>query len=135
MKDIIIKLWTKFRRFITYGFVGCINTLIDFLTFTLAGELLGLSAGLSQAVGYSCGVICSFTLNRRLTFRDGTSPLWQQTLLFILVNVISLVLSSLFIQFMHNAGLNRYIAKIIDVGVFTVFNFLAYKLVVFRVKN
>lgn len=135
MKQFILEVFAKLKQFITYGIVGCVNTLVDFVMFTLAGEVFGLGAGLSQAIGYSCGVICSFVLNRRITFRNGTRPFWQQMLLFLAVNAVSLVCSSLLIELLHDAGMNRYLAKIIDVVIFTLFNFFAYKLVVFREKN
>ncbi len=135
MKKTILGLFVKLKQFITFGIVGCVNTLVDFAAFTLVGEVFGLRAGLSQAIGYSCGVMCSFVLNRRVTFRSGTRPFWQQMLLFVLVNAVSLVCSSFLIELMNGAGLNRYLAKIIDVAIFTLFNFFVYKLVVFRDKN
>ncbi len=135
MKEFILGVFTKLKQFITYGLVGCVNTLIDFVMFTLAGEVFGLGAGLSQAIGYSCGVISSFVLNHNITFRNGTRPFWQQALLFFSINVVSLVCSSLLIQLLHDAGMNRYLAKIIDIAIFTFFNFFAYKLVVFREKD
>lgn len=135
MKELILKAFARLKQFITYGLVGCVNTLVDFAVFTLAGELFGLGDGLSQAVGYSCGVISSFVLNRRVTFRRGGRPLWQQAVLFAAVNAVSLVCSSLLIELMTGCGVNRYLAKAADVVIFTLFNFFAYKLVVFREKK
>lgn len=132
MKELIKKLFFKFRQIISFCFVGCVNTLVDFLCFTVASAVLGLAPWLSQAVGYSCGIVCSFVLNRSLTFRDGTRKLRQQILLFLLVNVAALVLSSLFIQLLSESGTNLYLAKILDTGLFTVINFFAYKYIVFR---
>lgn len=134
MKELILKALARLKQFITYGIVGCINTLVDFAVFTAAGELLSLGVGLSQALGYSCGVICSFALNRRITFH-GARPFWQQAALFAAVNVISAVCSSLLMELLESLGINRYLAKIAVVGVFTLFNFFAYKLVVFRDKK
>jgi putative flippase GtrA len=134
MKDAIKSLFSRFRRVISYGIVGCTNTVVDFAAFTLAGELFGASAALSQGIGYTCGIICSFVLNRRYTFKDGTRRLWGQMALFLAVNLCALALSSWALALLTGAGMNRYIAKIITTLVFTVINFFAYKLLVFRVK-
>ena len=53
------ELISKFRRFITFSIVGVVNTLVDMLCFAVAFSLIGLSDGVSQAVGYCCGIACS----------------------------------------------------------------------------
>lgn len=135
MMEQIKGLIIKFKRVISYGIVGCMNTLTDFLAFTLATELGGLSPSVSQGIGYACGIACSFVLNRRYTFRDGTRRLWGQLALFLTVNLLALGLSSLLIRALAATGLNVYIAKIFTTLVFMVLNFFAYKFVVFRVKK
>lgn len=135
MMEQIKGLIIKFKRVISYGIVGCMNTLTDFLAFTLATELGGLSPSVSQGIGYACGIVCSFVLNRRYTFRDGTRRLWGQMALFLTVNLLALGLSSLLIKALAGTGLNVYIAKILTTLIFMVVNFFAYKFVVFRVEK
>jgi putative flippase GtrA len=87
------------------------------------------------AVGYCFGVICSFILNRRFTFRDGERRLWGQMFLFAAFNLGMLGLSSWIVGRLVSGGLNIYLAKI-PVTVFVmVCNYFGYKLIVFRVKR
>lgn len=128
-------LFLKCKRLILYGAVGCVNTLVDFGVFTLCSELLLLRPSLSQAAGYIAGVVCSFILNRNITFRDGRGNVWQQALLFIAVNAVSLTLTSLLMGWLTDGGLNKYLSKIIVTVLSVLINYFGYKRVVFKVKD
>ena len=130
MKDLLL----KYKRIILFALVGATNTAVDFLAFTAAHELLALSVGGSQAIGYSFGLICSFVLNRKFTFRDGSRRLWGQMILFLAVNLTTMGISVASIELMTGAGLNDYIAKVLITGFVMVSNYFGYKLIVFRVK-
>jgi putative flippase GtrA len=124
----------KYRRVILFGLVGCTNTAVDFLTYTVALKLLMLSVGVSQAIGYTVGLVCSFLLNRRFTFRDGGRRLWGQMILFLLVNLITMGISVLSINLLTGAGMNPLLAKIPVTGIVMVCNYFGYKLIVFQVR-
>ncbi len=131
MKDLLL----KYKREIVFGLIGCVNTLVDFLAYTVSHEWFALPADYCQAVGYCFGVICSFILNRRFTFRDGERRLWGQMFLFAAFNLGMLGLSSWIVGRLVSGGLNIYLAKI-PVTVFVmVCNYFGYKLIVFRVKR
>lgn len=135
MKDLILRLLRRFKRFILFGFVGCINTLVDFLVFTLAHAVLIMSPAWSQAVGYASGICCSFILNRRLTFRDGNGSPWAQFIRFLAVNGVSLLVSTQLIRWLTALGMNAYIAKVAVTAVVMVINYFGYKLLVFHVRE
>lgn len=128
-------LFEKCRRVILFGLTGCINTLVDFGMFTVCSELLHMTPAPSQAAGYAAGVVCSFVLNRKFTFRDGQSRLLWQLLSFVLVNAVSLGASSLLISVLTSAELNKYIAKVIVTLVSMCINYFGYKHLVFRIQN
>lgn len=127
-------LFLKFKRLIIYGAVGCVNTLVDFGVFTLCAEL-GLRPSLSQAAGYATGVVCSFLLNRNITFRDGRGKVWQQALLFVVINLVSLAVTSLLMGWLTDAGLNKYISKVLVTVLSMLINYFGYKRVVFQIKE
>jgi putative flippase GtrA len=52
-----------------FALVGCANTLFGFAVILLAGWLLQLGDLAANAVGYGCGLLLSFALNRQYTFR------------------------------------------------------------------
>ncbi len=125
-----------YRRFITYCLIGCINTIVDFLVFTLFSTVGLLSADICQALGYLAGVACSFLLNRSVTFKkDSTTSLFAQIVRFIFINAVSLVAGMLAINLLVNSGMNRYIAKIAVTILVAIINYLGYKIFVFGVKN
>ena len=144
-------LISKFKRFITFGIVGIVNTLVDMVCFAVAFSLIGLTDSVSQVVGYCCGIACSFLLNRRFTFHDGQRRLWGQIFLFILVNLISMGVSVLLIRLITDwlalgaqlpllgrlvrTTLHVYVAKgFVTVAVMLI-NYFGYKYIVFRVDE
>lgn len=129
------KLFLKCKRFILFALVGGINTAVDYGVFTLV-SLLHAPSWLGQAAGYTAGTICSFLLNRKITFRDGEGKLLRQALVFVLVNLVSLGVSSALIALLTNTlGINRYIAKIFVTVLTMLMNYFGYKLLVFKIKE
>lgn len=79
-------------QFIQFGFVGVLNTLVDFLVFQALNLLAGWTY-LAQVVGYSCGVVNSYLWNSNWTFRDSRTHSAREMLLFLIVNLASLGVS------------------------------------------
>lgn len=132
----IKNLIVKYKRFILYAFVGGINTGVDFLAFTIAHNLTAMPEEYSQAVGYMAGLICSFILNHRVTFRDAEpSRLAGQVVRFICVNAVSLGFSMIAMRQLVDFGLNAYIAKACITVAVGIINYLGYKTMVFRVSE
>ena len=131
----IKELFSRYKRVILFGLVGCVNTLVDFAFFTLFLELLRQPLQLCQTVGYCSGVICSFLLNRNITFRDGERGLWMQLALFLLVNLVTLAISVGSLSLLVGLGLWEYIAKLLVTGIVMVCNYFGYKIIAFRVPK
>lgn len=62
-------LRAAFIQFLKFNAVGLLNTLIDFVIFTLLNSL-GMVYALAQVISYSAGTANSFILNKKVTFRD-----------------------------------------------------------------
>ena len=121
----------SFRSFIVFGLVGVLNTGIDVAVFSLLTwwQLPWLAA---QIAGYGCGVLNSFLMNRKWTFKQ-QGPFAKGLLRFLLLNVLTLGLTSACMQFMHELlGISLWLSK----GTATVFgvllNFAGSKRWVFR---
>lgn len=56
-------------RLVRFAAVGLLNTALGY-TIILAGLTLGYGDILSNILGYACGLILGFILNRRWTFSD-----------------------------------------------------------------
>jgi Predicted membrane protein len=131
----IMDLFNKFKRQISFGIIGFINTGVDFLVFFLMTSVFGAGPGMGQAVSYWSGVLTSFILNRTVTFKDGQNKIWQQVLRFIIVNIVSYFVSTRLIEWIVLQGVNLIIAKVLVTGVVMVINYFGYKILVFGVKE
>ncbi len=141
--DDVKKRLSKYRREVTYLAVGVCNTAVDYLVFTGAFLLLeGLllhdpALFAAQCLGYAAGILCSFLLNRRFTFkqeaRAGKGQFWR----FLLVNALTLGASLLVLELCVNVwGLDRSLTKLLFVTpVVFVVNYLLYKVFVFKAKD
>ncbi|MCL6477814.1 MAG: GtrA family protein [Peptococcaceae bacterium] len=118
----------QFLRFCT---VGLGNTAVDFTAFFLL-TLAGLPYLPAQALSYSAGVVNSFYLNRKWTFRVRGNANVPEFVRFIIVNGLSLPVSSglLFIlqDVMH---LDLWLGKLAATGGGIVVNFVGSRLWVF----
>jgi putative flippase GtrA len=60
------------RRLFAFGLIGVVNTAIDWSVFWVIGTAVpggAEFAGLAKAASYAAGVVASFFLNSRITFR------------------------------------------------------------------
>ena len=129
------KLLRRFRRLISFGIVGVINTLVDYGVFTLAYKAAALSAGLSQALGYICGSVCGYILNSSVTFREGRGRTKGQFLQYLAVDAAFIALTAAVMAWAEKAGLNAYITKIVLTVVVMLLHYVIFKHIVFRIKK
>lgn len=137
IKRIVIQLIYRFNQFIKFSFIGVINTLIDFLVFSISFKLLNLNYLLCQVLGYSCGVINSFIFNKRITFNDNEKGLTNlyKFIKFICINLLSLAISMVILDIcIKKLNINVYISKIIATIISQLINFFSYKYFVFKHK-
>lgn len=125
----------RFKHISRFSIVGVTNTLVDFLMFTIFHELVGIGYMTSQILGYGFGIANSFIFNKKWTFQDrkANKKILYELLQFILVNLISLIITVLVMKVLVNSlNINVYIAKVMVTLIAQITNFLAYKLIVFN---
>lgn len=135
MTDLIKKLLRRFRRLITYGAMGIINTLLDYGVFALCYELLYLPVSVSQAVGFLCGSVCGYLLNSNVTFREGKGRTKAQMAQYLGVDVVLTAVSSGVMHLGENAGWPVYLVKIAMTAAMVLIHYTIYKYCVFRIKK
>lgn len=118
------------KQLTTFAAIGVLNTAIDITIYTL---LIWLTVPLLLAIIMSTtiGMICSYLLNRRFTFKTNRQPIVQfigitLTGLWILQPIVIWLLIQLF-GITDTFGLT--IAKLVATSVSLVWNFVWYKLV------
>lgn len=125
----------KLKLLSRFSVTGVLNTIIDFAIFTICESLLGIHYTISQIIGYSCGVVNSFVFNKKWTFDNTNShkKTFHELFQFTIVNIISLIVTLIFIKVLvNNFNINVYVSKIIVTLIAQVINFLSYKIWVFN---
>ncbi len=118
-------------RLLRYMLVGCANTLIGLSVIFLA-MALGLSPVPANAAGYAVGLIVSYLLNRRFTFRSRV-PLGPGALRYAAVVACAYALNLAILLFALNVlAINAYIAQTFGVGVYFVAVYVGSSLFVFN---
>lgn len=125
----------KLMQISRFSVVGALNTLIDFIMFTVFNGLVGAGYTLSQVIGYSSGIINSFILNKKWTFgnkgNSGKTP--KEFVKFIFVNLLSLTVTLVSMNLMvKDLGINVYVSKVIVTLIAQMINFIFYKVIVFN---
>lgn len=131
----IKKMLYRFRRLITYGIMGVINTVLDYAVFALCYELLHIPISVSQAIGFICGSVCGYLLNSNVTFKEGKGRTRAQGVQYVGVDVVLTFISSAVMHWVERAGLPVYLMKIAMTAVITVIHYTVYKYCVFRIKK
>ncbi|MDR1792561.1 MAG: GtrA family protein, partial [Bacteroidales bacterium] len=98
MKDIILKLFHKFRQLILYAIIGGISAGLDFVVFTLLCKA-GMIVIAANIISIHCGIFCSFVLNRYFNFKVKDRALIR-FLSFYVVGLIGLVFSTFLLWLM-----------------------------------
>jgi putative flippase GtrA len=128
--------WTKstgvMARLFAYSVVGVLNTLSDFLVFMLLTSGLGYHSVPANVASYSVGVMLSFIMNRKFTFRSSfyAFDLKRQFVRFCAVNLLSLGMSTALVYF-FSQSMPPPLAKILSVPFVLMWGFLAVRTFVF----
>ncbi len=78
-------------RFLRFAVVGVIGAVVDFGTFNLLTNFVGLTAVLASVFSFIAAIISNFTWNRFWTYPDSRSkPLGAQLVQFSVVSIIGL---------------------------------------------
>lgn len=132
MKDLILRLYNKFRHLILYGLIGSSSALLDFLIFTLLTEVFGVYYLVANCISVTCGLTNSFILNRKYNFKV-TDKTLKRAIMFFVVGYCGLALNStllyVFINYVHLA---TPISKLCAMAIEVLLQFVVNSLVTFR---
>ncbi|GKS09310.1 putative membrane protein YngA [Paenibacillus chitinolyticus] len=85
---------------VKFGLVGLLNTGVDFAAFLLL-TAAGVPYLTAQVIAFLLGVLNSYFLNRSWTFRSRTGRGTREIARFFLINLISLAVSTVLLQWAH----------------------------------
>lgn len=119
-------LKTYVLKFLKFGIVGCLGTLIDFGTTYLCKEIFKLNKFLSNAIGFTLAASCNYILNRVWTWQSTSTEVGIEYLKFFGVSIVGLGLNTFIIYLLNEKfKLNFWWSKVLATGVVMLWNFFA----------
>lgn len=121
-----------FREIFSYGLIGLLASGTDTLIFAVLTEAVLIPHLVANLIGVCVGIIISFTLNRRYTFKkeDHTARRFGT---FFAVGLCGLLLSEAMLYTgIEVLGFSAMLVKVVSVCVVAAFQFVLNKLVSFR---
>jgi dolichol-phosphate mannosyltransferase len=113
--------------------VGVIASLIDLGLLYVFTEYFGIWYLLSAAVSYICGMIVSYTLNKRFTFHNVNKQYLRQFFLFALISASGLVVNISMMFFAVTVFSIYYLyAKVIAIGITFFWNYSLQSRITFQ---
>lgn len=131
VKTYICALPLTVKQAVKYGVVGAINTLTNFIAFESL-IAVGINIVLSNLAGYIVGLIGSFIMNRKWTFKSN-GPVKKESFLFVIIFGVCYLIQ-LGVLLLLNSQLNMHhsLSQIIAIGTFSVCNFSFNKIFTFN---
>ncbi|WP_390289717.1 GtrA family protein [Ureibacillus sp. GCM10028918] len=113
----------EFAKFMKYSLVGCISTLIYFLSVFILIEGMQVDPVLGSAAAFIIMTIVSFFLNVKYTF--GSSITQQKALRFMTVSAVGFILNFILIFVTVRVfDFHYFIGELVTVLVIPIVNFL-----------
>jgi putative flippase GtrA len=137
----LAKITKRQLEFLRFCVVGSLNTGIDFTVFAV---LFGWGVALLPAhiISYGCGILNSFWLNRKWTFKEKADRLTlesdtgrslRQMVQFMALNLLTLGLTYELLIWVHNNwGWPMLMSRLFAIGASLAINFAGSRLWVFR---
>ncbi len=143
-------LFDRFRQFFQFGLVGILNTVVDFVVFSIANLVIGLFTVnndafiyifIANALGVLAGVTNSYFINRNWTFKQKNKASGKEALKFYFVNLISFLVSTIVIYLLCNFVFpptmpfyehHEIIAKLFAAPLVIIINFIGSKYFAFK---
>jgi putative flippase GtrA len=133
-------------QFLRFAVVGVLNTGIDFAIFNVLIYVTKISEGAGiipiKAVAFLSANINSYLLNKKWTFNDSSSGQGAKqfsvylsvSVIGALINIGTVYLITTFIDPMFNLSNELWanVANLLATGLSLVWNFIGYKLIVFK---
>jgi len=113
-----------FLKFIKFCAVGFSGMFLDFGITWILKEKFKINKYISNSIGFILAATSNYMLNRYWTFHSGNKQVATEYLSFMLIALAGLSINNLVIFLLNDKlKLNFYFAKVLAVGVVTIWNF------------
>ena len=118
-------------RFIKFGMVGVINTLVNWIIFFILNAL-GMYYILANIIAYILGTVNSYLWNTLWVFKYKDKASTETTIKFIILNLIGLGLNTGILYVLVDlCNLNKFIGLVTTTAIVMIINYIVNKLLVF----
>ena len=118
-------------RFIKFGMVGVINTLVNWIIFFILNAL-GMYYILANIIAYILGTVNSYLWNTLWVFKYKDKASTETTIKFIILNLIGLGLNTGILDVLVDlCNLNKFIGLVTTTAIVMIINYIVNKLWVF----
>ena len=118
-------------RFIKFGMVGVINTLVNWIIFFILNAL-GMYYILANIIAYILGTVNSYLWNTLWVFKYKDKASTETTIKFIILNLIGLGLNTGILYVLVDlCNLNKFIGLVTTTAIVMILNYIVNKLLVF----
>lgn len=112
--------------------VGLSGVFVDFGFTWLFKEKIKIEKFIANAVGFSLAATSNYFLNRVWTFESHNPKVMIEFTQFFLIALMGLVINTLIIWILDRKfSINFYLAKLVAIGVVTLWNFAANSYITF----
>lgn len=123
----------KIKEFLRYTVVGCINTLIYYISYLVFMNVFNFSYRISFVAGYVISIISSYFLNTYFTYKE--KPSLKKFLIFPLTYIPNFIIQYIgMILLVDHFNMNRKLAPIITAIVSTPITFFVMRYVIKKKK-
>ena len=120
------------KQFFLFCVNGVINTLANFVVFLIFLKVMVLPALAAGGLGFFCGAVVGYSLNRRFTFNSNVNYS-NGAIAYLLVQLFCLAIHLVVMYFCINlASFRPAAAQVAGIAVTTLINFFLVRWLVFR---
>lgn len=136
------------QQLVRYAVTGVLNTAIDFILLFILLRITGITEGAAlfglNIVSFSVATTNSYFFNKYWTFKNRSRQQATQFSQFFVVSIIGAFINSGLVALIASNidplfGVSQetwaLLAKVVATGASLIWNFLGYKLIVFRIKQ
>ncbi|WP_342985679.1 GtrA family protein [Clostridium saudiense] len=122
------------NKFIKFGLVGVLNTLINWIIFALL-NFVGVYYIVANVIAYAIATANSYIWNSKWVFKYNGKDKKETTAKFIILNLIGLALNTAILYFLVDIlSLNKLVGLVITTAIVMVINYIVNKIWVFKEK-
>ena len=124
----------ELKKLVKFCITGGINTAVDYIVFTVLLKLCGVNVYAAQALGFACGTLNSYIINRSWTFNTSNRFFSRELIKFITVSLVALAASFLAMNrlLLWFPSVDELILKLPIIAITVAINFILSRLWVFK---